>query len=219
MEKWKKEEWKRNWGREYDRPIKKGWLSPLFNEMESKGEFGEVIVDVGSGEDPVSDFIPGKHKVITIDLHGEEGSYCNNEVHVNTDIERAADEDTYSAKKLILKISKFLGINLRGEQSKEKVNSMVFSEILNYVNYQEVLRSCAQYLKPGGRFVILNMPTRGHKKLYSKKGLKNNSDLYNFLKDGNFEIEKKMFPWAADEKDLEKEEGEMILLVARKKET
>jgi hypothetical protein len=49
---------------------------------------------------------------------------------------------------------------------------------LNYVDFRKVLSAVAKYLKPDGRIIILNLPYRGNRSLFSDKGLKDNRQLY-----------------------------------------
>ncbi len=91
---------------------------------------------------------------------------------------------------------------------------MVFADLLNYVDFRKVLRGFGNYLKPGGRMVIVNLPMRGNQSLFSDKGLKDNRELYEFLQEHRFEIEHKSFP-CRDPKATDEAE-ELIVLVARK---
>jgi hypothetical protein len=77
-----------------------------------------------------------------------------------------------------------------------------------------VLRGFSNYLKPGGRIIVTNLPMRGNQALFSEKGLKDNRHLCQFLEEHDFEIEHKSFPCMAREATDESEE--LIVLVARK---
>jgi hypothetical protein len=96
----------------------------------------------------------------------------------------------------------------------EQVDTIVVSDLLNYVDFRKVLGAFGKYLKPGGRFIVNNLPMRGNQALFSDKGLKDNRDLYQFLEEEGFEIEHKSFPKrSAGATD---ESGELLILVARK---
>lgn len=178
----------------YDESLKREHLSPIFRELESQNKIGNVVIDVGSGAYSVAEFLPGVHKLITLDIAGKERQ-SRRQRHVTVDVEQASSESTLSHKKALVKIAEFLGIDPCQEANKQQVDSLIFSEILNYVDYQKILRSFEAYLKPGGRLIIVNMPDRGFKYLFAEKGLRSNEDLYKFLIQEGFEIESKHFPW------------------------
>ena len=72
----------------------------------------------------------------------------------------------------------------------------------------------ARFLKPGGRIVIINLPSRGISSLFSEKGLKNNYDLTAYLEEQQYRIEFKDFPCRPRGETDESEE--MIVLAAEK---
>src|SRR6266446_5082291 len=80
---------------------------------------------------------------------------------------------------------------------------------LRYTTFDNI-----SYLRPGGRIIVLNFPARGNRLLFSKKGLKDNRQLYAFLEEHHFEIEHKAFPKRPRNETDESEE--LIVLVARK---
>jgi hypothetical protein len=86
--------------------------------------------------------------------------------------------------------------------------------MLNYVDFRKVLKGFAEYLKPGGRIIVFNLPNRGNGLLFSDKGLKDNRQLYAFLEEHHFEIEHKGFPKRPRNETDQSEE--LIVLVARK---
>jgi predicted RNA-binding protein associated with RNAse of E/G family len=83
-----------------------------------------------------------------------------------------------SFRKAILRVCAFLGINPKTEGTSERADTIVFSDTLNYVDFRKVLSAVAKYLKPDGRIIILNLPYRGNRSLFSDKGLKDNRQLY-----------------------------------------
>ena len=86
--------------------------------------------------------------------------------------------------------------------------------MLNYVDFRKVLNGFTEYLKPGGRIIVFNLPNRGNGLLFSDNGLKDNRQLYAFLEEHHFEIEHKAFPNRPRNETAESEE--LIVLVARK---
>jgi hypothetical protein len=96
----------------------------------------------------------------------------------------------------------------------ERADTIVYSDILNYVDFRKVLSGFAKYLKPDGRIIVLNLPHRGNHSLFSDHGLKDNLQFYAFLGKNHFEIEHKAFPKRPrNETD---EADELIVLVARR---
>jgi hypothetical protein len=99
-----------------------------------------------------------------------------------------------SFRKALLRVCAFLGINPKTEAKTERADTIVFSDMLNYVDFRKVLNGFVKYLKPGGRIVVFNLPNRGNGLLFSGQGLKDNRQLYAFFEEHHFEIEHKAFP-------------------------
>ncbi|MFA5871499.1 MAG: methyltransferase domain-containing protein [Parcubacteria group bacterium] len=208
--------WQKAWGVGYQEKLRKQHFIPFLRGLEQEGKIGEIVIDVGSGSFPMAEYLQKDKKIITIDLFGNE---TRNEwrQHIRADIEKAKEESSFRFKKAVMKICSFLNIDPRVEKDRERVDTMIFSEILNYVDCKEVLGAFARFLKPGGRFIILNEPGRtfeSTRSLLSKKGVENNKKLCKLLEANEFTIEQKEFPLKYDDK--EDENYEMIMLVARK---
>jgi hypothetical protein len=176
---------------------------------------GDLIVDVGSGARPVTRFIPAKpaRKRIFVDVAADNTSSVD-EQKVRLDVEKVGDLGALSFRKAMLRVCRFLKVDPEARANPPAADMMVFSDLLNYVDFRKVLRAFANYLKTGGRIVIVNLPMRGNQSLFSDKGLKDNRELYAFLAEHRFEIEHKSFP-CRDRKETEEAE-ELIVLVARK---
>lgn len=205
--------WEQAWGTCYGDPFKNRVLESLFEKMNAEGKIGSVVVDVGSGIDPASWFIPDGPKVIAIDIAGEP-KVSDAELHVKCDVEEVWKGETPDAQKALSQIASFLSIELPGNKQIQPFSTMIFSELLNYVPYQEVLDSSAEYLEPGGRFVIVNQPTRGFKHLFSPRGVKSNTELLQHLDTINFEVEHKEFQLGVVGE--ENQDHTLMVLVARK---
>jgi hypothetical protein len=67
-----------------------------------------------------------------------------------------------------------LEINPKTEAKTERADTIVFSDTLNCVDFRKVLNGFAKYLKPDGRIIVLNLPHRGNRSLFSDNGLKDN---------------------------------------------
>jgi len=205
--------WQQYWGEAYGLELKQWMLKPVFEKLEAEGKAGDLIVDIGSGARPVTRFFqsrPGRKRIL-VDVAADNG-VCADERRIRLDAEKVAEPGALSMLKAVIKAREFLG--LAPDAKADSADMIVFSDLLNYVDFRKVLRGFASYLKAGGRLVIVNLPMRGNQTLFSEKGLKDNRDLYAFLEEEQFEIEQKSFPCRpADATD---EAEELIVLVARK---
>ena len=136
------------------------------------------------------------------------------ELRIRLDAEKVGQFRTLSFRKALLRVCAFLGINPQTETKTDRADTIVFSDVLNYVDFRKVLNGFAEYLKPGGRIIVFNLPNRGNGVLFSDKGVQDNRQLYAFLVEHHFEIEHKAFPKRPRNETDESEE--LIVLVARK---
>ena len=209
----KADQWREHWGNKYSTREKRAIFAELFDGI-GINVWGQTLVDVGSGEDPVSHYFPGIAKVISIDLNGEEEEILYT-LHLRLDIEEIANETSIAARSAIQKAATFLGLRTGKEacteEQRRQVDMMVFSEVLNYVDYRKVLGACEKYLRPRGRFIILNQPMRGFDELFSEHGVKNNTSLVEYVESLGFKIEWKNMPSSSLEN-----RNEMLMLIAKK---
>ena len=85
---------------------------------------------------------------------------------------------------------------------------IVYSEILNYIDFRNVMHWFDQLLKPGGYTVIANLATRGWPNLFSDNGVKSHEELLDFVRnDLGHEIVAQEYPWNA----TDDYEGFMVL--------
>jgi hypothetical protein len=205
--------WQLYWGEAYGLELKKWLLKPVFDELERTGKVGDLIVDVGSGAQPVTRFLDTKpnRKRILVDVAAESGGR-EDEARIRLDAEKIGEMGMLSFRKALVRACRFVGI--APGVGNAGADTMVFADLLNYVDFRKVLSGFASYLKPGGRFVIVNLPMRGNQALFSDKGLKDNRLLYEWLESERFEIEQKSFPCRA--RNATEEAEELIVLIARK---
>jgi len=206
--------WQVYWGATYGPELKRWLLAPVFEKLEKEGKIGDLVVDAVSGAAPVTDLLPAKggRKRVLVDIAGENRR-AGDEQRIRLDAEKVGDAGTLSYRKAVLRVCKFLEME-PGAAKRDRVDTIVFSDLLNYVDFRNVLRGFAGFLKAGGRFVIVNLPIRGNRELFSDKGLKDNRELYRWLGENGFEIEYKGFPKRS--RDDTGEAEELIVLVARK---
>lgn len=213
----KAELWELHWGATYNQNLKEQYVKPLFAKWEREGKIGAIVADIGGGAFPVSDYIPGSHKIITVDIAGYERE-SEDKRRIRYDIEKVSDESSFSTRKALVKLADFLDIDPRNEASSEQIDTMIFSDVLNYVDYETVLAKCAEYLKTDGRFIIINKPGRGFVLSFSDKGVKTNERLINILKGQHFEIEQ-IEPIGASAEESNSDDvfdSTMIAIVAKK---
>jgi hypothetical protein len=207
--------WQQYWGESYGPESKQQLLKPVFGELEREEKIGNLIIDVGSGASPVTQLLKARpaRKRICIDIAADNVGSLN-DLRIRLDAEKVGQFGSLSFRKALLRVCAFLGINPKTQAKTERADTIVFSDLLNYVDFRKVLVGFAKYLKPGGRIIVFNLPNRGNGLLFSDKGLKDNRQLYAFLEEHRLEIEHKAFPKRPrNEKD---ESQELIVLVARK---
>ena len=223
----KHQTWKVHYGRGYDVLAKHEQLAPLLEKMDRAGKLGRVLVDAGSGSAAMRDAFYKWHsglfytakgkKIIRIDiglpvLRRQQ----DNVMEVRADIEQTGP-GTPGRKIKLARIARFLGV--KPEEPPQQVDTILLSDVLNYVDFKKTISGLVQYLKPGGRIVVYNKPGRGFSELMHTKGVRENSELLSFLKKSGFEIEH-LTPAASNPefgKVVPVKKDEFISLVARLK--
>ena len=207
--------WQQYWGESYGPDLKRWLLKPVFEALEKEGKIGDVVVDVGSGAAPVTKLLPATpgRKRIMVDI-AADNSRSMDAQKIRLDAEKVGEPDALSFRKALVRACRFLELDPAAGANAGGADTIVFSDLLNYVDFRKVLRGFAGYLKPDGRIIVVNLPIRGNQSLFSEKGLKDNGQLYRFLEEDHFEIEHKSFPKRPRNETDESEE--LIVLVARK---
>lgn len=206
--------WKGRWGDTYDRNFKGMVLGNLLEQMSINGKIGEVVLDVGSGKEPVSRLIPEPKKVITVDLGGPL-ALSKSHLHLQCDLDELFQGIEPVAAETTEEIAKFLGSLPQEINQSPWADTIIMADILNYVSSGKVLETCAKSLRPGGRAVIFNKPNRGYRLCLSDKGLKGNSELFETLEQLNLKIEYRDFPWELPKEEQFRDQA-LVVLVARK---
>ena len=207
--------WEENWGVSYSPELKRRFLSSLFAQMDRDGKIGNLVVDVGSGAIPVSHLLPAtpERRYILLDIAGRNEVVLESQ-YIRFDAENVLRPRSMNYRRALLRVCAFLGMDPRSLAGKQQATALMFSDVLNYLDFRKVIAGFADFLKADGRIIIINLPSRGVRALFSDDGLKRNDDLYPFLEEHDLEIEYKDFPCRPEgETD---ESGEMIVLVARK---
>lgn len=208
----KKEIWELTWGREYSPVIKNKVIYSALEALDDADKIGDVVVDVGSGADPMSGHLLNRpRKIIELDLVGGENVFQNT-LKLELDINKIS-ENCAETRRALSMAGQFLGVESVQGVHPKLVDTMIFSQILNYVDFKSVLTELFKYLKSKGRVIVFNAPLTGFSSQFSQQGLVNNSELYKFLDEQGFVIETLIFPDTA----IPCEKGEeMIFLVAQK---
>jgi len=196
--------WRAFWG--YDYLDKSQTLRPLLEVMGQKGLLGRVIVDAGSGARWMRErmqipdgttsleakhsgiFIPalGK-KIIRLDIASPKlFNETGNILEMRADIKRGKP-DSKMQKGRFSRAAKFLGVDPRSKEP--AVDTILFSQVLNYVDFRKTILGLSTYLKKGGRIIVWNTAGYGKTGLFSGGGLKNNASLVTFLSKNGFKIE------------------------------
>lgn len=186
-------EWRTFFGGEYAREHKMPFVQPILDNLDRQGQL-DVIIDVGSGMYPLSYKFHGKKKTILVDIVAPD-IQDGNLMYMQFDIDNLADTAKRETREALRRAGDFLGIDRNIECNPQQADLVIFSEILNYVDYQGAIRNFLKYLKPGGRIMILNGANRGIRKLFSPKGVKENVDLMRFLWDEGLDMEDMGYPW------------------------
>jgi hypothetical protein len=209
---WDHTPWQAFWGAPYGLDLKRWLLKPVFERLEAEGKIGDWILDIGSGAQPVSQFIPERagRKRICVDVAGDNRRSGNAQT-VRLNVEKVTEPGSLSVRKALVRACRFLGAK---PDAGLGADLMVCADLLNYVDFRKVLGGFTHYLRPGGRLIVVNLPMRGNQALFSEKGLKDNRDVCQYLEGEGFEIEQKAFPCRPKGETDEAEE--LIVLVARK---
>ena len=170
------------------------YLGPKIVQMSQQGLLGRNVLAVGAGDRGPTAFLDryciGSHKIIDVDLLGPEKEGPDL-LRLVFDVEKALSDrapEQAETRSAINRICGFLG---NPDQSQpRKINTLVLSDILNYVDFASVIRFLEQFIVPGGRIFISNQINRTcDERLLSLAGLQSNEKLIGLLKELGYEIE------------------------------
>ncbi|MBI1979931.1 MAG: hypothetical protein HYS58_04140, partial [Elusimicrobia bacterium] len=94
-------------------------------------------------------------------------------------------------------------------------DSAIFFDVLNFVDYEDVVRQAVQILKPDGRLIISNMAGAGRNDLFALRGVKRNNELVWFLEQMGLEIE--LYRRAPENATVKRNTSMREFIVVRKK--
>lgn len=187
--------WRRHFGKGYDVEHKHAELKPFLAELDRRGHLGNVIIDAGSGSKRMSSpfggtrsgiFTPEGKTVVRVDIAAPyDFNVEGKTIEVRGDIQDPKPR-TFSQRKTFVRLLDALNAPAKNGKC---VDTLLFSDVLNYVDFRKAINGLGGYLKPGGRIVVYNRPRRGYVPWFSRKGVKTNDSLVEFLKQRGFTIE------------------------------
>ncbi|GEM_PF-6989595 len=162
--------WDKHWGDKYNEKYKEKMASDLLM-IDSERMLGEIIIDLGCGDNPVSRYL-GKEKrqIILVDK--------------SPDIKKKEGEFFQSVCDDFDKIN-FVAL------AEEGIDTAILSDILNYSSdWKMLLENLSKSLREGGRMIISNEIDQGYTEFFTKTRPKNNFEIITFLAGSlGFEIE------------------------------
>lgn len=173
----------------YDYKYKMEYALPILQKLADKGELGRIVADIGSGPKSFAQELKGDLKFVKVDI-AAIGSETDESVQMPLDANRLEEPD-WDTKKSLVKIRSWL--NEHGIEAKDKpvIDTVIFSDVLNYLDYKTALSGALKYLKPGGKIFIINTPRYGYWNAFAKRGERpdSNVDIYQYLKEQGVVIE------------------------------
>lgn len=180
--------WQEEFGMSYWSMYKEKFVV-ILKEMSADGRMGEVVLDVGSGSEPVIGNLPGEHKLIFLDTARTRTGEVDGRLYMRGDIDDIALKK-YDSKRAAVQIAHFLGLNVREvRQNPAVIDTVVMSDILNYLDWRKAVAFLTIFLKPDGRIAIFNKPGRGKSWLFHPQRPQTTQEVVEFLREAGFEIE------------------------------
>lgn len=172
------EQWQREWGQRYGL---QGAIRDWLNLWDAQGMLGREIVEVGSGAYAGTSDLQDK-RIILIDLGAPttvQGSPSR--VVVRGDIQRPHEIISIERAAALLGVPPHAFQDLDQLLTRRKVDSVVMTQLLNYVSLEDVIRTVTWWLRPQGRLFLFDKPGRGYRRLFSTHGLHSHRQLERLL--------------------------------------
>lgn len=155
--------------------FKKPWLVGFLRDMADHGLLGQSVLDVGAGRVAVSDHLRSDgRKLVQIESAGAEPK--DHALVLQADI-----EDEAELTRALVEAGRYLG--------SDAIDTLVCSNILNYVDFRSVISRLHRVHADNGRLVIFNQPFEGEAELFSRRGASDNYELLRFLVDEGYALE------------------------------
>lgn len=183
--------WDSGWGCEwYAQDIRQTFMG-----FQKRGGLRGNILDVGCSAFPVtSELDRALCRVIELDCAAVGESVRERSLLVRANIEdvfRAPSPDLDATEKYI---GEFLGVSCASAEDRRQLDAVVFSQVLKYIDYQQVVHGILRYLKPGAELYVADVPTRTVEHLESPQGLKKTDDVLRVLNSAGFLITDRSSP-------------------------
>lgn len=165
--------WDLHWGEHYNEELKSKMRSLLTN-LSNNDQLGEIVFDIGCGRFPVSSGLDGnKHNVVLIDKSKEVTSLSGNgRYSLIADLEKMDTPEFRQALRQILKTPEDV-----------YADTIIISDVLNYVDWKRSLDSVNRFLKPGGKIIITNGVDQGYSNDFHPTHIRDNIDLLQHICD------------------------------------
>ena len=173
----------------YDWPNKEKHVGPLLKQLDEAEMVGNTVLDIGAGPRPVSSFLKREGRsLFAVDF--VRPLVAHDFHHIRGDIRQAHESESFAMKRAIVQIAEKMGVDPR-TAGPQQVDTMIFSDILNYLPYEDTVRALSHFLKRGGLLIVLNQPGRtfeGGEKLLHPKGPKNVGEMMRTLEGLGFRL-------------------------------
>src|SRR3989344_133114 len=163
--------WETHWGDKYNEKFKQA-LKRKIIDLDIEGKIGETVLDLGCGANPVSDGLtrPGRRIVLVDNSSKVHRLKHQNRYSVQYNLDRIADE------RFSNELQGLLGVSPRGI-----FDSVIISDVLNYIDWKKVLKILIPFMKKGGRLIVNNMPDQGYQKDFSPQRPRDNLEIIQFI--------------------------------------
>lgn len=173
-------EWIPRFGQTYGAENLKGpHVIPVIEALPFKSE-NPVVIDVGSGYEAMANAAYlsrlGYFKVACVDIGITFPMEGDDYLDLGADITQMT---TGTDDKAVATLTEFL--SRQNPEGHPQSDLLIFSEILNYVDYQQALLWFDAYLAPGGFMVVANQPGRGYPWFFNPHGVNSSEDLASFI--------------------------------------
>lgn len=151
---------------------------------------GKRLIDVGWGVKSVIEHLPSNlYKKTFIDLSSSinDKKIDSQRVLIQMDLPHLIETTHREFKKFMKKLYAFLGEEKNEDsgsdpcQRGEYVDTIIYSDILNYIDYQRILSSFYKNLKTGGRKIVFNKINMGIQNLFSPYRPRSNWEILRYL--------------------------------------
>jgi hypothetical protein len=195
--------WREEWiaGQSFS-GLKKPWLLGFLADMDEDGLIGQTVLDVGAGRVAVSDSLAlGPRKVVQVDSVAEGTK--DHVLLVQLDMEAVVSREGALA-------------GMRAYTETDTFDTLIYSHILNYVDFRATIEALHRIHAPGGRVVIFNQPFEGEAYLFSPRGARDNVELLQFLTGEGYAVEYlQAAPWVHVDDYNPGLRAKSLLIVAR----